>query len=248
MHGTVPEEYKLSGSELGGELANNIEAVMAEKVDVVVVVTEAMGRYFRNKYPNTKAKIVAVPIFNKELLESVETNKNQLNEGITIVYAGGTQPWQNIGLMQDIVSETSHIYKYKMFVPNVEEFWQLWGNRKKNANIVVESKTPEALYKEYMKCDLGFVLRDTSPVNYVACPTKIIEYLKFGIIPVLKSTEIGDFVDMGMNYIQYEDLLKGVTLTEDKRAAMLEENNAVLVKLMQAYIDGLKNLKDIVEA
>ena len=248
MHGTVPEEYKLSGSELGGELANNIEAVMAEKVDVVVVVTEAMGRYFKNKYPNAKAKIVVVPIFNKELLEPVETNKNPLKEGITIVYAGGTQPWQNIGLMQDVVCETSNIYKYKMFVPNVEEFWQLWGNRRKNADIVVESKTPEDLYKEYTKCDFGFVLRDESPVNYVACPTKIIEYLKFGIIPVLKSIEIGDFVDIGMNYIPYEDLLKGITLNEEKRAEMLEANNAVLSKLMQTYIDGLKNLKDIVEA
>lgn len=248
MHGVVPEEYQLSGSELGAKLANNVEALMAEKVDVVVVVTEAMRRYFKNKYPKSKSKVVVVPILNEELLKPVETKKELFANEISIVYAGGTQPWQNIELMQDIIEKTSAIYCYKMYVPNVEDFWKLWGEREGKRDITVESKTTEELYKEYEKCDFGFVLRDSSPVNYVACPTKIIEYLKFGIIPILKSEEIGDFVDLGMNYISFEEMINGLSITEEQRSKMLRKNQEVLIKLMDKYIEGLKKLTNIVEA
>lgn len=247
VHGMVPEEYELSGSELGSQLANNIEGVMAAKVDVIVVVTEAMGRYLKNKYPSMKADVIVVPIINKELLGAKKCAKNDLKEEISIVYAGGTQPWQNIELMQNIIETTRTMYRYKMFVPNPEEFWKLWGKRSKEVDMMVDSKSPEELYKEYESCDFGFVLRDDSPVNYVACPTKIIEYLKFGIIPVLKSIEIGDFVELGMQYISYTELLKGLDISEEKRQDMIKNNYELLSKLMKIYIDGLDNLKKLVE-
>ena len=248
MHGVVPEEYQLSGSELGAKLANNIETLMAEKVDVVVVVTEAMKRYFKNKYPKSKSNVVVVPILNEELLKPVETKKELIANEISIVYAGGIQPWQNIELMQDIIEKTNTTYHYKIYVPNIGDFWKLWGERKGKQNITVESKTTEELYKEYEKCDFGFVLRDSSPVNYVACPTKIIEYLKFGIIPILKSEEIGDFVDLGMSYISFKEMINGISITEEQRLKMLRKNQEVLIKLMNKYIEGLKKLTNIVEA
>lgn len=247
MHGTVPEEYALSGSELGSQLANNIEEVMAHRVDVVITVTEAMGRYLRQKYPQMRADIIVVPILNKDLLEPIECEKKSIEEGVSIVYAGGTQPWQNIELMQNVMEATRNLYEYKMFVPNPDEFDRLWGQRSRDINMVVESKSPQDLYKEYETCDFGFVLRDASPVNYVACPTKIIEYLKFGIIPILKSTEIGDFIDLGMQYVAYTDMMNGMKITEQERRAMVENNYKILDKLMQTYIDGIDNLKAQVE-
>ena len=247
MHGAVPEEYALSGSELGSQLAGNIEEIMANKVDVVIAVTEAMGRYLKEKYPMMRAQIIVVPILNKDLLAPVACEKSSIEEGISIVYAGGTQPWQNIELMQNVMEETRNLYAYKMFVPNPEEFGRLWGNRSKDIDMIVESKSPEDLYKEYETCDFGFVLRDSSPVNYVACPTKIIEYLKFGIIPVLKSTEIGDFIKLGMKYVSYTDMMKGIQISEKERRAMMEANYAVLEKLMKCYTDGLANLEAMVK-
>ena len=229
-------------------MANNIETLMAEKVDVVVVVTEAMKRYFKNKYPKSKSNVVVVPILNEELLKPVETKKELIANEISIVYAGGIQPWQNIELMQDIIEKTNTTYHYKIYVPNIGDFWKLWGERKGKQNITVESKTTEELYKEYEKCDFGFVLRDSSPVNYVACPTKIIEYLKFGIIPILKSEEIGDFVDLGMSYISFKEMINGISITEEQRLKMLRKNQEVLIKLMNKYIEGLKKLTNIVEA
>lgn len=247
MHGTVPEEYTLSNSELGCKLANNIEKVLANKVDVIIVVTEAMGRFIRKKYPSSRAQILVVPIFNNELLVPASIDKRKLEESISIVYAGGTQPWQNIELMQNIMDQTYEDYQFKIFVPNPREFCDLWMNRKASHNILIESKSPMELYKEYEKCDFGFVLRDSDPVNYVACPTKIIEYLKFGIIPILKSEEIGDFVNLGMKYIDYQNVIEGIQLTEDEKLEMRNCNYGVLSTLKQMYVDGIDNLKKQVE-
>lgn len=247
MHGTVPEEYTLSGSELGCQLANNIEAVLAEKADTVVVVTEAMGKFLRKKYPLLKAQIIVVPIFNDELLVPVENNTNHSEEDIVITYAGGIQPWQNIRLMQDIIDQTYERYRFKIFVPSPQEFMDLWEDRKAACNVFVESKAPDELYKEYGQCDFGFVLRDAGPVNYVACPTKIVEYLKFGVIPVLKSEEIGDFVHFGMKYISYKDIVRGITLSKEERQEITEHNYGVLKTLKQIYINGISSLKAQVE-
>ena len=248
MHGAVPEEYELSGSELGSQLANNIELFMANRVDCIVVVTEAMGKHIKQKYPSMKAEIIVVPILNRELLNPVACEKQDLKRGISIVYAGGTQPWQNIPLMQNIISDTYQLYHYKMFVPVPEEFMSLWKDYHEDMDIVVESMSPEDLYKEYETCDFGFVLRDASPVNYVACPTKIIEYLRFGIIPVLKTTEIGDFVEMGMQYITCEDIMNGIKITNEDRKNMIDVNYKVLSGLLQVYLEGLERLTKMVEA
>jgi len=246
VHGTVPEEYELAGYELGKQLAANIEEIMANKVDVLVVVTEAMGKYLQQKYPSMNASIIVVPIFNEELAKPVKYEKDRMCEAISIVYAGGTQPWQNIALMQDIMSATHSLYQYKMFVPDPEEFMRLWGSRPKSVDMVVEVKPTEELYKEYEKCDFGFVLRDSHPVNYVACPTKIIEYLRFGIIPILKSSDIGDFMDLGMEYVSYQDIMKGIKLSQEERKSMVNNNYRVLDKLMQAYLEGIAKLKEMV--
>ena len=241
VHGTVPEEYAMSGSELGSKMANEIEAFMANRVDYAVCVTEAMGNYLKNKYPHMQAKRLVVPILNKDLLQKVDLDKTKTGDKYTLVYAGGTQPWQNIGLMQDIIAGTGEIYNYRMFVPNPEEFKTLWGARKQ-VDMVVESKSPADLYEEYKTCDFGFVLRDPDPVNLVACPTKIIEYLRFGIIPVLKTTEIGDFVNMGMRYIPYTDVLQGITLSDSERLEIIENNYQILDKLSEKYETGIEKL------
>ncbi len=252
VHGAVVEEYALSGSETGRGLAENIERVLAEKADVIVVVTDAMGRYLRQKYPFIKAEMIIIPILNSDLLQETEPKKRLENnkeekEHRSVVYAGGMQPWQNIHLMQQVMQMSLTRYHYKIFVPDPQQFLSMWGERPGLETIVVQSKTPEELYQEYEDCDFGFVLRDDSPVNEVACPTKIVEYLKYGIIPVFKSAKIGDFVQLGVRYLSYTELMNGICITEQTRHEMIKSNDQALNRLKQTYREGIATLKQWME-
>lgn len=247
VHGAVPEEYELSGAELGGKLAAFIERYIALRADVIVVVTEAMGRHLRRKYPAIQAEIVVLPIVSRIMAEPVRREERASGEDAAVVYAGGLQPWQNISLMQDIMAAAGDRYRYRMCVPEPEVFLRLWGVRPPCAALSVESKKPEELAEIYLSCDFGFLLRDEDPVNYVACPTKLMEYLKYGVIPVLKSDRIGDFAELGMEYLPAQRFLEGGLPTSEERRRMAEKNYQVLEKLLELHNTGLARLKELAE-
>ena len=97
--------------------------------------------------------------------------------------------------------------------------------------------------EEYPRCSYGFVLRDDIAVNNVACPTKLIEYLQYGIVPILHTERIGDFAALGMQYVPDTVLLDGRLPAEEQRAAMAQNNLQVLQKLKQDAVEGRKALQ-----
>ncbi|MGE0906881.1 hypothetical protein AB4M30_16785 [Escherichia coli] len=64
------------------------------------------------------------------------------------------------------------------------------------------------------RCHLGFVLRDDIVVNRVACPTKLIEYLECGVVPVVKSPDIGDFNSLGYSFIKVDEICSPLKMEE----------------------------------
>ena len=42
-------------------------------------------------------------------------------------------------------------------------------------------------------------------VNRVACPTKLVEYMFYGITPIVLSKEIDDYNELGYEYLDYKD-------------------------------------------
>lgn len=62
-----------------------------------------------------------------------------------------------------------------------------------------------------------FVLRDDILVNQVACPTKIVEYLNYGIKPIVLSEKIGDFKEYGYEYIFINQLDGGIYLGKSRK-------------------------------
>ncbi len=245
VHGSVPEEYQMYGSETGKQIGDEVESFFYHHADVIVVVNRAMQRHLERKHGETDADFVVMPIFNidvKTRHTPADRNKDTDGEKPVVVYAGGTQKWQNVELMQSIMSETADTYDYKIFVPDPQEFNGSWGKGKPDS-VLVDSRSPEALGAEYALCDYGFVLRDACTVNYVACPTKIIEYLQYGIIPVMKSPEIGDFVELGMQYVSYEDCLEGKLPDKAAAAKIAEENFQILDRLHETYVEGVKTLR-----
>lgn len=251
VHGSVPEEYLMYGSETGKQIADEVESFFYHHVDVIVVVNNAMKRHLTRKHGACDAEFVVLPIFNIDVTKRYDSanvaGKQQQGQEV-IIYAGGIQKWQNVELMQEIMSETSDKYDYKIFVPNPAAFNALWKEGRKEGkpdNVLVDSKSPEELAQEYAGCDYGFVLRDADVVNYVACPTKIIEYIQYGIVPIMKSTEIGDFVELGMRYVSYESCLSGNLPDKDTAAQLAKENYKILDSLYSTYISGVQTLQAI---
>ena len=75
------------------------------------------------------------------------------------------------------------------------------------ARIELKSVAPEELAEYYESAHYGFILRDDNVINTVANPTKMIEYLQYGIVPIVKSPNIGDFATYGYDYITYDSPL-----------------------------------------
>ena len=247
VHGAVPEEYLLSGSKLGHEIANEVEKFLYTHVDVIIAVNFAMKDHLHNKYGLTNANFVVLPIFNQNILQSVIPSSDKIISGdkATVVYSGGLQEWQNISMMQDIIEKTMEDFNYKIFVPQPKAFLKMWGNRSKMINAIVDSKSPDQMGEEYRKCHYGMVLRDNIAVNNVACPTKIIEYIQYGIVPIYKTEAIGDFVKLGMKYISYEVFMNGQMPNEEERIRMAEHNYKVLKELVQIYEVGCAEFKNL---
>jgi len=121
-------------------------------------------------------------------------------------------------------------YKYYILTGNLSEMESIFSTRGlyPNPKIEILSLSPEELKRYYVKAHYGFILRDDVVVNRVACPTKMIEYLNYGMIPVVLSPFVGDFDEMGYEYVKLSDFN-----AENKPAKSLKN-----VKI-------IKNLRDI---
>lgn len=210
-HGVVPEEIQLYyGKKLLGFVLNIIECVVFKKAKVVICVTENMRKHFQQKHPHYKGKYLVYCIYPDSIKNiHIDTMREEKNSGtyINVLYSGGIAPWQNIDLMLDVIKDTLAVnVKYTLLVSDkdyVENLIKL--KHIESNNIVVKSVLPEELYTYYAKADYAFILRDDNVVNHVANPTKLVEYMRFGIIPIVLSENIGDFSELGYEYVYIDE-------------------------------------------
>lgn len=244
LHGVLPEEFAMAENYAMTDVENYHEELAIKYADYIVCVTHQMAKYISDKYPDSKPNYIFMPILDKETKEG-KCDCDRFGEAI-ITYAGGTQKWQMITEMQKAMQERRN-YKYHIFVPNPDDFYSSWNNNVEMKELLVKSCTPIELRQEYKKCHYGFVLREDKAVNNVACPTKLIEYLLMGIIPILNTTHLGDFVDTyGMHYISLEDFLTGKLLDEKVRNKYAKENQQIVDKIVNEYEAGKTILNNIV--
>ncbi|MDD1596972.1 hypothetical protein JSO62_06755 [Riemerella anatipestifer] len=211
VHGIVPEEQEMNGRRIRSWLYNLIEKKLFSLLDYAIVVTEQMKNFYHNKYPNTKNVIYIVyPIISDNILKmkfgSYEVKDIQK---IEVIYSGNTQSWQNIPLMVELIKNNiAFNVNYTILTGDIENMSRMFlekGVNIENSNIVIKSVKPEELEEYYKKANYGFILRDDIDVNRVACPTKMMEYLCYGVIPIVNLINIGDFGEYGYEYITNTD-------------------------------------------
>ena len=217
-HGVVPEEieYYETKNILYYVLLLTEKIIFSKKNVLVVCVTNAMKKHFSNKYPQYKGKYFIYNIFPEQLyIESLESNKTLISnvvsnsKKIIVLYSGGTAGWQKIDLMLELMAKNqSDSKEYIILTGEPETFKQIVATYNISEKLIeIRMASPSELSEYYKRADYGFVLRDDNVVNNVASPTKLIEYLFYGIIPIVLTPNIGDYLDYGFEYVRCEEFI-----------------------------------------
>ncbi|PVH25835.1 glycosyltransferase family protein [Sphingobacterium corticibacter] len=210
VHGVVPEENEFMGYHHYFEHFKKIEERLFKMSNLkIVTITDAMTKYYKEKYPNAKFSSLKYSIFPAHLQESPPQPKPIEDETINFVYAGNLQKWQNAEMMLESIAKLARNSNYHFYIltGELEEMVSLVREKIGEINNVeVLSVSPTELKNYYEKCHYGFVLRDDIIVNRVACPTKLIEYMFYGITPIVLSENMGDFNSLGYEFVRVNEL------------------------------------------
>lgn len=243
LHGAVPEEFELQGDPDNAKYFNMVEKFVLQNVDHIIVVTKAMQQHVLNKYPGLiSAEFINLPIFQDF---SEEISEKPLQDGKPIIiYSGGVQKWQQIPKMIQAINSTINLNNYRIFCPDPEIIYDFFDPEMlHNSFLIIGSKNLSELNKEYKESHYGFILREDLIVNRVACPTKLIEYLAMGIVPIVDFEKIGDFSDFGMKYVRLDQLLDNKLPEEKVRFEYSESNLSIYKKLQDIHHLGVISLK-----
>jgi hypothetical protein len=220
-----------------------VEHLVIPGANYIVVVSEAMRTHLVNKYVGQiPGKFITLPNIQEITIEPIE--KPYENNKPVIIYAGGVQVWQQIPKIVDAIIRTNHLYNFKIYTPYPEDIRALLPADKRDGNnLEIVSKQKDEIFQEYRRSHYGFILRENRVVNRVSCPTKLVEYLATGIIPIVDCPEIGDFKAFGMQYITLDNLIKYQLPPEVMRQNMAEQNYSVYNQILYQYKVGVIELK-----
>lgn len=224
LHGVVPEELEMQNKKLHTFIFSKIEKILFKKVNVCVAVTNKMVKHYELKYSNSNCFYIVYAILPSHL-KNIHYDFNE-NESVEIIYSGNMQSWQNIDLMLDAIKlNLGRKINFTILTGELENFTKLLEKYQIDKDsITMRSVKPNELARYYKKSNYGFILRDDILVNTVACPTKIIEYLSFGIIPIVLSPKIGDFEDLGYEYISINQLHDNLEIKKSLKNIEVSKN------------------------
>lgn len=246
MHGAVPEEFVLYKDHYMAQKYAEYETWAAGEADLVVSVTEAMAHHFQAKLGVATERSITCPIY---MHSDASAPARPYHDRPRAIYAGGTQRWQRISELADVVAETSDQIDWCLLTPDVEGMGRALrraGLETRLEGHSVRSASQAEVFATYPRCDFGLLLREPCVVNRVACPTKLIEYLRFGVVPVLETPDVGDFVEMGMRYVPVEDFRTGRWPTPEGRAEYAADNLRVFKALLGRSENGLARIAQAV--
>lgn len=240
FHGVVPEELALLGDGRAAELAA-VEARAIARADVIVSITTAMTEHVRRKHAirDGAKSFVMVPHLPARTVSEPRTRYSK-----NVVYCGGLQKWQQIEKMFSYVRAHAGECHFTFLVPRPEALREAY--RKLHGEEFpgeVATASPGELGEWYARNAFGLVLREDNVVNRVACPSKYVEYLLHGLVPIVDSDEVGDFKALGVRTVGLAEPLPGA----DAWREMVARNLQALRALDDALQAGAAELRGVVE-
>lgn len=243
-HGLVPEEQRLAGTRWKSALYQLSERCIFKKASVIITVNSAMERYFRSKHSSASVRYLVLPIMPDHLRKDVYDFPDAVEgQQIRVVYSGNTQLWQNIDVMIDVIKNNrSERIRYDLLTgePELLQRFLIDAGLGDAPNIHVCTVAPEELKNYYRTAHYGFMMRGDINVSRTSCPTKLIEYMYYGMTPIIMTRKIGDFDEMGFESVLYHDFSEALgvrkSLTNHQIIAKLLENEPNYLSELQSLI------------
>ncbi len=216
-HGSVPEEYDFNNKTVMSKILSFFEKRLFKRVNNLIFVSEEMKDYYVEKYPYlSNRNLIVKPIFSPNaFVDSNENDQKKMRESLQInnddtvfIYSGNIQAWQNVDQVIDNMIEIAKDSYFFIFLTGEKDGMQKIIDQKigtRKIRYIIDSVQPNELYKYYSISHYGYLLRDEHILNRVASPTKLIEYLYYGIVPIMKYERVGDAFRMGFDYISIKD-------------------------------------------
>lgn len=244
-HGVVPEELVQEGRITASKIYSLVERQILRRCNTLICVTNTMLVHLRNKYGDCQHRQhIILPI-----LPRLDHNDQNLPSNISardsnsVIYAGGIQSWQNIDKMLAAARMRPDM-KYTFLTGNTKIFkGHLSGIGLKDVSCF--SVAPEAVQDYYLNHEYGFILRDEILLNRVACPTKLVEYLYWGVLPIVITPHIGDFTPVTLDHITLEQFSAGDLPNQTARSKMREHNRHTVMSMLDIAKESQNRLQSI---
>ena len=196
------------------------EKLLLVKSDAVFCVSNALSKYYRDKYNLNAEKFKVFPgaadsesfFYDLDLRKNSREELKLTEDDILIVYSGRLEmKWEIPDKIFEFF-ENSHTknnrFKLLLLTPDVDLAINFIKEKSLENITIVKSVKFDEVNKYLNASDVGLLLREDIPMNNVASPTKFAEYLMTGL-PVIISSGIFDFADM-INQTKYGSVVKGL--------------------------------------
>lgn len=187
--GVLPEESLMRNhSKLRFWILGMIERFSLNHDVLHIFTSESMREFYEGKYRIKLGNYYTMPCFNASFQPQLILDKKY--DGKTFTYTGGLSNWQcidqTLALYKRIEQRSGNTTKLLLLTPEQDKAREMVKTHHiVNADIkcVHYTQLPDAL----KEVSFGFALREDNPVNRVATPTKLANYIANGIIPVYSS-------------------------------------------------------------
>ena len=242
VHGVVPEEFRFHNDFYSAALYDREERLAVRRADLGIVVSAAMHAYLRQKYRGElKARVAVFPMFPSVV--GAAGPRPYKNGRPIVVYAGGLHRWQQVPKMIDAIARTRSFCSHRFYCTEPDTVRGMLSPDL-IGEVIIERKSHAEVMALYTECHYGFLLREDVVVNHVACPTKAVEYLAKGVVPIMDCEDVGDFKALGMQFLRLSDFLEGRLPDEAARNAIAQANLAVFERLRDVRDAGAREIHD----
>lgn len=245
-HGVVPEEVKQQGHPWVALWYSLIERYILARCNTLICVTNTMLSHLKRKHgarPGRKELILPILPFVNEAFDSDHIMQCRRDK-LSVIYAGGTQVWQNLEMML-AAAEKQNLMHYTFLTSDPAPFED---KLKEKSNLAYKCLTasPQKVKDYYLKHEYGFILRDNNLINHVACPTKLVEYLYWGVIPIVNSPRIGDFNMDSLHAVSLNQFIRGDFPGKSERRAIRRRNHKLILNIFTSAKSSQHEIKQLI--